>query len=616
MDVSWPVQFAFRLVAGVALACAAVACASITGLDAYTKGDCAGDCDAGEKADVADSWSDAADGGLDAVAPDAVTPDAVAPDAVAPDAVAPDAVTPDAVAPDVTVSGEIFDAADEKGDSPDARESSVECDADSCSPPEYACERGGCNAPGGLCNASGQRCSCTTNAQCPSGLCVAALGQNDLSCGARCTGSGVADGFGCLLASPGIPTVSNSAFAYTPRNFVAANYTPPTSATIIDCDTTYDSTDHTFSGFCPGRTPPTITANVPQTGGPAIDILAFGGLTIATGVTLTIDSGGNAVLFAVYGETQIHGTIHADGNDGVSGTTTPGASGAGGDFNCGGSAGTSQPADGACSAGGGGAASASGGAGAGGVGGSPAPGGAARPDTEISPLYGGCPGGTSGSWACRTSGGGGGGALQISTSGLLWFDSVITANGGSGGTSTCFAQGCGLLGYGGGGGGGGSGGAVLLEAQSVQTIGAAVYVNGGSGGKPDTAGGGGTATGGAGGAGGMLLSTTGAPGTGSSALRCGPYSACGGGGGGSYGYFTVRPIDASPCSTSLSPAPALNASKTACQCVSDSNCASGLCVDEGQCTGSCTGAGAADIANCQILTSFACSGNAGDACGF
>jgi hypothetical protein len=45
---------------------------------------------------------------------------------------------------------------------------------------------------------------------------VKTAGKNDVSCGSDCTGSGSADGFGCGLASPGIPAVTNLAAGSCP----------------------------------------------------------------------------------------------------------------------------------------------------------------------------------------------------------------------------------------------------------------------------------------------------------------------------------------------------------------------------------------------------------------
>jgi hypothetical protein len=408
------------------------------------------------------------------------------------------------------------------------------------------------------------------------------------------------DGFGCELASPGIPaTPTVTGFGYTPSNFTSGSYTPPTSATTIDCNTSYSSTTHAFTGWCSGRTQPKIVSSVAQTNGPAVDILVFSSLTLDSANTLTI-TGTNPVIFAVYGNAIISGTIQADGAAGVSGSSTAGASGPGGNYSCGAHAGQSS-GDSDDDSGGGGGASANGGAGAAGVYGMAGAAGTARANATLKPLYGGCPGGNSGGWACTTSGGGGGGAVQISSAGTLAISGTISADGGAGGTSTCHAtQGlCGGTTYPGGGGGGGSGGAILLEGQSVTTTGSTITANGGKGGNPE-------AGSGAGGAGGTSGSAAGHAGSGS-AGACGPATDAAGGGGGSFGYLTTNapePPSTYSCTTSLSPAPAPNTARTACLCVADSDCSSGKCVNaNSQCTGACTGSGAADGANCQLLTS-------------
>jgi len=490
----------------------------------------------------------------------------------------------------------------------DGPETAAGCDDASCvkttpTATTWACPKGGCNSASGACSASGT-CFCTGDSQCNGGKCVKVSGQNDVSCGS-CTGTGAADGFACQLGNQGIPASCAVGFGYAPSNFTPASYAPAPGPTTINCATTYDSTNHAFTGWCAGQTKPTVASGVSQTGGPEMDVLAFAGLTIASGGTLTL-TGGNAVVLAVYGDATIEGAIHADGALGTSNTSTPGASGPGGNYSCGSGTGTSQPSDGHCSAGAGGGASAAGGTGAGGVGGNTVAGGAARANASLKPLYGGCPGGTSGSWACQTSGGGGGGAVQISVAGTLTVSGVITANGGNGGTSTCFAGGCGTSGYGGGGGGSGSGGAILLEGQSVNTGSATITPNGGTGGAPNTTGGGAAGPGGQGGAGGDSASPTGGDGTGSTSDGCGSYTECGGGGGGGYGYLTVNAGEQSAsysCVTSLSPTPACSAAHSACLCVADSDCASGKCVSAAQCTGTCTGTGSPDVAGCQIATS-------------
>src|SRR5580698_7193099 len=86
------------------------------------------------------------------------------------------------------------------------------CDA-SMPPPtgEWLCAKGGCNAAGGGCATQGQGCFCTSDQSCGSGKCVKTAGHNDMSC-TSCSGSGTADGFGCQLGSPGIPTSCSKTF--------------------------------------------------------------------------------------------------------------------------------------------------------------------------------------------------------------------------------------------------------------------------------------------------------------------------------------------------------------------------------------------------------------------
>jgi len=567
-----------RVVAVALLSVGLGGCASITGLSAYST-DCADGCADGSVSKVAGG-----DASVETAAGDAP---ATGPGSDA-----------EAEAEDTGV------AVDANGTGLDGADTDAGCEAADCmrTPTSWACAKGGCNGAEGAC-AAADACFCTSDGQCNGGKCVKVSGQNDVSCGS-CTGTGAGDGFDCELGSTGIPTSCAAAFGYTPTNFAAATYMPPSGATTIDCATTYDSTSHAFTGWCAGETKPTVTSGVAQTGGPNMDILAFAGLTIAGGGTLTL-TGGNAVVLAVYGDATIAGAIHADGATGSSNSTTAGASGPGSNYDCGSSTGTSQPSNGHCSAGAGGGASAAGGTGAGGVGGGTAAAGSARADASLKPLYGGCPGGTSGSWACQTSGGGGGGAVQISVAGTLTVSGTVTANGGNGGTSTCFSGGCGSDGYGGGGGGAGSGGAILLEGQTVNTGGGTITPNGGTGGFPNTTGGGGAGPGGQGGAGGNSGSPTGGNGTGSTSNGCGSYTDCGGGGGGGYGYLTTngdQQAAAYSCVTTLSPAPVCNSSHAGCLCVADSECPSGKCVSGAQCTSACTGTGTADVAGCEVVT--------------
>jgi hypothetical protein len=71
-------------------------------------------------------------------------------------------------------------------------------------------------------------------------------------------------------------------------------------------------------------------------------------------------------------------------------------------------------------------------------------------------------------------------------------------------------------------------------------------------------------------------------------------------------------IGGTMCITTLTPAPVINAAKTACLCVDDSNCSSLKCVNkDSQCTGTCTGNGTADSEDCltavTVANTWSCS---------
>jgi hypothetical protein len=399
----------------------------------------------------------------------------------------------------------------------------------------------------------------------------------------------------------------------------------PVGPVALTCSGTVTFNGSGWIGATCSQTLPTAKT-ITQSGGPSIDVLAFQSLNIAAGAALNL-TGSNAVMIVVFGDVTISGTIHADGSPGATSTITAGTSGPGANYNCGGIAGgNGMDGAGTCvspynnnpcrnSGGGGGGGSTNGGAGNNGLGGTGGTGGNSRPNASLVPLYGGCPGGNSAGYACTTSGGGGGGAVQISASGTLAISAggAVSANGGMGGNSGCSAvfAGSATLPYPGGGGGGGSGGAVLLEGPTI-TVSGATSVNGGSGGDAQAGGGRGpasTSSSQPGGAGNLSTPST---------LTYG--GGAGGGGGGGYGYSHVngmRPSTAYTCATTLSPAPACSSDHSACVCVDDSNCSSGKCVNSGQCTGPCTGAGAADKAKCELVTASATmdagAGDAGDA---
>lgn len=505
------------------------------------------------------------------------------------------------------------DAADDTG--------IVSCEPD-CTPGPASCVVGACNAPGGACTAAGQTCACTKDSDCKSGKCVKTAGRNDVACAAACTGTGAADGLSCALIAPGIPAACGGAsFAYAPSNFAPGSFTPPAMPTTIDCDPTYNASTHAFTGWCAGQTAPTLYASFEQTSGPDVDILAFRGLTLDAGHTLTL-TGGNPVILAVYGAANIAGVIDASAHGTTAGA---GATACGVGASGGGATGSSSPAGTGPSAPGGGGAGLAVAGGTGdystynGVGGNPAmgtdnvgaAGGSAHGAASLVPLIAGCPGGKGADGSVGGGAGGvGGGGVQLSVAGAISGTGAIKANGSPGVSGATTSPAVDHT-SGGGGGGGGSGGAILVESAGSNPL--TLQANGGAGGAggtgygadttstntwPGTPNGiGGTSNGSA-----STAPTNGGP----PALRGQSYGGGGGGGGGAYGRIKVNTGNApvTTCSTSLLPAPACV--QMACLCVADADCSSGKCVNKGnQCTGTCTGSGAADTANCQPLVSVA-----------
>jgi hypothetical protein len=263
-------------------------------------------------------------------------------------------------------------------------------------------------------------------------------------------------------------------FPFEPTNFDPAIHEPAVSMqsnVTLDCGTsTFDSSTLAFGSWCKQFQPTPVIA--PQQEGPEIVILPVASLTIASGSTLRL-TGSRPILFAVFGDALVAGTIDASATG-----TTPGA---GGNWSCG----ASQGADGtggtdrlvgASGGGGGGFATAGGKSGTADTDGKQKPGaigGVVRGTSSLSPLIGGCAGGKAGE--CATPGGAGGGAIQISVASVLTITGAVRATGGAG-TTPCGAD------DEGGGTGGGSGGAILLEGSSVLTTGATLEVSGGDGG--------------------------------------------------------------------------------------------------------------------------------------
>jgi hypothetical protein len=138
-----------------------------------------------------------------------------------------------------------------------------------------ACPDGGCpssaatgfSCPFGSCNGSSSECTnpggcfCSNDTQCLSGKCVKVTGENDVSCGSHCSGSGGRDGFDCELASPGIPALTGAGYA-CPADSGFKN-------TTLTCDPTHTNCYCNADSQCPNGkcVPSTNNANC-SPGGP------------------------------------------------------------------------------------------------------------------------------------------------------------------------------------------------------------------------------------------------------------------------------------------------------------------------------------------------------------
>lgn len=269
-------------------------------------------------------------------------------------------------------------------------------------------------------------------------------------------------------------------FSYVPSNFEPLNYAPNdrTDPMVFDncaatawIDTGSDSVNPSVDNWCAGVPVPTLHVVEQYPGGPKAVLVATEGLTIQAGNTLGI-YGERPIIFAVYGDVTVDGSLLAAGGFGING---PGAK-----FDaCAGAVGGNGGSSGPSNGGGGGGAFAT----AGGAGGSAGMASAGTPgaplpalDYLLKPLRGGCSGGYGGkSGAASGRFGGGGGGVQISASGKITLNGRVAATGAGGEKG----QGNQL-----GAGGGGSGGALLIEATSANLNGSGVLsVAGGGGGE-------------------------------------------------------------------------------------------------------------------------------------
>ncbi|HEY8206448.1 MAG TPA: putative metal-binding motif-containing protein, partial [Myxococcaceae bacterium] len=281
-------------------------------------------------------------------------------------------------------------------------------------------------------------------------------------------------------------------YAYAPTNF-----TPPDAGSFVplklDCggtmqlDTT-PTNPNPFSGATCGQTLFPALINKTQSGGGGdVAIVPVESLSVASNMQLSV-VGPRPVIFAVFGEAQIDGTLV------FSSGTGPTSHGAGIVGQCSGGTGIGQVGGNGTSGGGGGGGSygSQGAQGGGGIGSNGGNVGNTYGNTNLNPLIGGCAGGGGGNTG-GPGGGGGGGAIQISATETITVRGSVGSPGGGGPGGASHQT---------GGSGGGAGGAVLLEGKSIRisTTGR-VSANGGGGGEGDACCAGGTLDGDRGGGG-------------------------------------------------------------------------------------------------------------------
>ena len=309
-----------------------------------------------------------------------------------------------------------------------------------------------------------------------------------------------------------------------------------------------------------------------QSSGPDLGVFVFDGLTISSGVSVTV-TGDNGLVLLSTDDVDVSGELDASGAGGANALTTSGPTSGGGGTGGGAdggkgstnayAGGTSGGGSGAgtigsagihygngggggghCYGGGGGmgdrpsvagspGSSTSGGAGGdrGGSGGTGGDGGDPYSAYTLAPLTAGSGGGgglSDTDYNPNGAGGGGGAggsAVQISVDGLLEVSGTITVAGGDGGDAY------------GGGGGGGSGGGLLLEALELDISGT-LDASGGGGGDGNQS---------------WSSSATGGSAGGGSSMGGGGGATESGGGGGAAGWIHLRYLDAITTSGSITP---------------------------------------------------------------
>jgi len=252
-----------------------------------------------------------------------------------------------------------------------------------------------------------------------------------------------------------------------PTGLDPCNVATPSGSLVVDGLVTY----HTDTGELDGGTPPASQLDTTST--PNVRIVSIDALSIRTSGQLRV-VGPHPVVFVVHGAAEISGTLDASAWF----DTTTWHPGPGGEAACVDGAGEPGPsgADGAGGGGGGGHGADGGDGGAGDAVGAGRHGNIEGSPT-VSPLRGGCRGGTGGDGdGAGGLGGRGAGGVQVAARDAIVIASAgsIRANGGPGAGGNA---------NNGGGGGGGSGGAILLEGASITAMaGTAICANGGGGG--------------------------------------------------------------------------------------------------------------------------------------
>ena len=314
-------------------------------------------------------------------------------------------------------------------------------DGNNCTTGDTCDGDGGCT--GSVVSCIPNQCQTASTGCTAPGACIFG-NKNGQACDAGTGGPATCDtSFNCNAT----PT---SLFPYTPTNFTEAQL--PRDGGIA-WNVSSSRTLNTDTPSVTVGTMPPFTLITP--GGVPTLLIQVSGFTVSGGQTLTV-TGAKPVIIAVVGDSTIDGRILLRNGDAA-------ACGAGGN-------GTDVGSGNGFAGGGGGGFGTVGGIG-GASGGTAGAAGAINGNPELAPLRGGCPGGDG-----TSNGGNGGGALQLSVTGTLTVNNIITApgRGGTGASNTT----------GNSGGGGGSGGAILLEANAVSlTANARLTANGGGGGE-------------------------------------------------------------------------------------------------------------------------------------